>query len=104
MNLQNINPTELNIGDMFILKENIPFSIFGEDKINLNVGLLLEILEPDGSKEHQEIIFETYKSLQEIDDVDELINSMQYKVYFPRLDHSFWLPEHYIIQMFNKNI
>jgi len=104
MKLENINPVDLKVGDLFLLKKNIPFNIYSEDLNDLNVGILLGILEPDGSEEHQEIIFATYQTLQEIDDVDELINSRQYKIYFPRMDHYYWLPEHYVIQMFNKNI
>lgn len=92
----------LNVGDLIFLKENIPFNIQEPDLYDLSIGILLKIQEADGSELHQNIIFETYRTLNEIDDPDELINSKQYKVHFLRNQTTYWFPEFYIEKMFQK--
>lgn len=93
---------QVKVGDLLFLRNDIPFNIQDHDLNDLKIGLLLGIQRADGSNTHQEIIFDCYRTFQDIDNVDELINSKQYKVHFPRLESAYWFPEHYIMQMFTK--
>ena len=94
---------KVSVGDLLFLKDKIDMNIQGEDLDDLSIGMVLSIQEADGSEEHQEIIFETYKTFNEIENVDQLVNSTQIKVVFPRTQKQYWFPEFYIQNLFKKN-